>query len=53
MDKYYEMFRGKKQGNKGETSLSFIKNTLGPGVISFELSGMHEPECGSEAKTSF
>jgi len=36
-----------------EKPVSYHKITLGPGVISFELLGMHESEYGSEAQTSF
>jgi hypothetical protein len=40
-------------GMSHKKNQSLIKVTLGPGVISFELLGMHESECESEAQTSF
>ena len=36
-----------------ERKQSLITITLGRGVISFELLGLHETECGSEAQPSF
>ncbi len=36
-----------------ERNQCFIKITLGPGVLSFELLGVHESECGRETQTSF